>query len=571
MKGRFFHLARAAGARVKVRWTPPRLRRALANAATAFEPADLGARLLALYDISDNTSLKQNIDGTGAVADGDRVGYVADLSGNGQHMVAAANNTTRPIYRANAGRPYLEFDEADDVLSTATPGLTADTDVIAGIVRQAAQQMLVHVGGFNTPYAGIANDGFGAAQSGAGAPSYRIDGAETGTTSGDALHDLLFQLQPSVFTVASADLSGAANLALGAWGGGWGSAKRLYAYAAADALTADERSALEQWVGGKVWSDASFSNGKLSTTGLWFAEEVKGRDVRCTLRAGSTLRTRMEMYSATLSIEYFVPPEETGGLFALYLDGAATGDTVSLAGTAGVLTSTAIATDLTIGETYDIELRLQGVSQDWDGNTIQIVGLTGGTARAWPDTRPKRLVVGDSITAGNHARGSGNSHAECAGDITFGRVWCDETGHQLVNNGFGGTGITTAGVGDVPAYGDGSGTNPAFYHRSGVPIDHDDYDEIAIVIGTNDGAAVDATFKAGYKALVQAYQAAVPGATIRCVRPFLGTKATQIAAAASEVGASYLDTSGFTGLTTTDGVHLDLAGHEAAGEQLAAL
>lgn len=89
-----------------------------------------------VWDLSSLANLKQNIDGTGAVTTvGDPVGYVADLSGNGNHWKAAANDTTRPTYQTDAdGKAYLSFDGTNDVLHATTPFLTTtDGKYSAGV------------------------------------------------------------------------------------------------------------------------------------------------------------------------------------------------------------------------------------------------------------------------------------------------------------------------------------------------------------------------------------------------------------------------------------------------------
>lgn len=87
----------------------------------AFAPAALfaSAEKGAWYDPSDLTSLKQNSDGTGAVtADGDPVGYMADKSGNGNHLIMATA-AARPLYKTSGGLHWLLFDNVDDRMRTA--------------------------------------------------------------------------------------------------------------------------------------------------------------------------------------------------------------------------------------------------------------------------------------------------------------------------------------------------------------------------------------------------------------------------------------------------------------------
>jgi hypothetical protein len=88
-------------------------------ASTGFDPASLfqgGTYKGYWLDISDISTLKQSIAGTTAVtADGDRVGYVADKSGaSGAAWVAAADTTTRPVYKTTGGKTFLSFTTTED-------------------------------------------------------------------------------------------------------------------------------------------------------------------------------------------------------------------------------------------------------------------------------------------------------------------------------------------------------------------------------------------------------------------------------------------------------------------------
>jgi hypothetical protein len=66
----------------------------------------------AFYVVRPDTIFAEE-DGTGAVAANDPVGYLADLSGNGNHLVQATPGN-RPLYRTSGGLHWLEFDGTDD-------------------------------------------------------------------------------------------------------------------------------------------------------------------------------------------------------------------------------------------------------------------------------------------------------------------------------------------------------------------------------------------------------------------------------------------------------------------------
>lgn len=67
--------------------------------------------------------LYQDAAGTVPVVDGDPVGLMLDLSGNGHHATQSAD-LARPIYRTDGVLHWLEFDGVDDYLKAAPPGYT---------------------------------------------------------------------------------------------------------------------------------------------------------------------------------------------------------------------------------------------------------------------------------------------------------------------------------------------------------------------------------------------------------------------------------------------------------------
>lgn len=102
----------------------------------SFHPTDLTG-LVALYDISDLTSLK--VERTGASAStpasvGGVVGTVLDLSGKGRHLIAASD-AARSVLRSGAGLYRLESDGVDDAYSASV-----DFDLSATALGCVTQQ-----------------------------------------------------------------------------------------------------------------------------------------------------------------------------------------------------------------------------------------------------------------------------------------------------------------------------------------------------------------------------------------------------------------------------------------------
>ena len=114
----------------------------------------------AWYDPSDLSTMFQNSNGTTAVAVGDRVGYIADKSGNGIHATQSTDSK-RPILRQGAASEYyLEFDGATEKRCfeanldlTSTDELT----VFAGVKSNVGLNALANVVEFSDNIGG--NDG----------------------------------------------------------------------------------------------------------------------------------------------------------------------------------------------------------------------------------------------------------------------------------------------------------------------------------------------------------------------------------------------------------------------------
>lgn len=95
--------------------------------------------------------------GTGSgVADAGVVGYVRDLSGRGFDLSSAADDTTRPTWNVNGGRPYLNFDGSNDFLRrTSALGMYAAGSASAYLAVRgnpsAAQRLLGESGTGGNP------------------------------------------------------------------------------------------------------------------------------------------------------------------------------------------------------------------------------------------------------------------------------------------------------------------------------------------------------------------------------------------------------------------------------------
>ena len=99
-----------------------------------FSPLSLSP--FAWYDPSDLSTLFQLSNGTTAVtADGDPVGYMADKSGNGRHLIQATADS-RPAYKTSGGLHWLLCDGAADFLAVDHGALAQPVErLTAGLVE----------------------------------------------------------------------------------------------------------------------------------------------------------------------------------------------------------------------------------------------------------------------------------------------------------------------------------------------------------------------------------------------------------------------------------------------------
>ncbi len=94
-----------------------------------FSPLDIfaGGKQGVWYDPSDKSTLFQDVAGTVPVTkDGDPVGGIDDLSGNGNHALQSVS-AARPFYRSDIIKS-LSFDGVDDGIKTGVIELSADMD-----------------------------------------------------------------------------------------------------------------------------------------------------------------------------------------------------------------------------------------------------------------------------------------------------------------------------------------------------------------------------------------------------------------------------------------------------------
>jgi hypothetical protein len=126
------------------------------NALPVWTPNALGDKLVAWYEADPSTLFTTSSGDTPVTADGDPVGLVLDRSGNGNHLIQTAA-TSRPIYRTDGTRRWLEFDGVDDwlYLETANYLFVNNGSFTLGIKdRTATTTTRAYLGGRTNGYIG---------------------------------------------------------------------------------------------------------------------------------------------------------------------------------------------------------------------------------------------------------------------------------------------------------------------------------------------------------------------------------------------------------------------------------
>ncbi len=167
----------------------------------------------------------------------------------------------------------------------------------------------------------------------------------------------------------------------------------------------------------------------------------------------------------------------------------------------------------------------------WEQPLANKVSFSGAeAAEIVPLPRPRRRkktieFVGDSITEGvlideYDWYPHGQYDRPWQDDVTATYAWqlADKLDWEPLFMGYGAVGVTRGGCGGVPKAAD---AYPYCFAGAAVTYPHPDY--VFINHGSNDAAADEVTFTAGYVALLDAIIAAHPKAQVMAMSPFNGT------------------------------------------------
>lgn len=211
------------------------------------------------YDPSDLSTLFQDAAGTIPVtASGQPVARVNDKSGKGRHWtVQGGTSGARPTLVISGGLYALDFDGVDDALLHTGTMPTGLLDVFLAHNRDGTGQWVPFYGdasGSDT-YFGVHQTGStGAAASGAGTPTYHVDGFAV--NMGGSVRVDLYNADTSaavhVLETRAVNLSTWAGIGFGKYFDGWLFDGKFYGAVGRTTLNTTERAELYAWLNGKL-------------------------------------------------------------------------------------------------------------------------------------------------------------------------------------------------------------------------------------------------------------------------------------------------------------------------------
>lgn len=243
--------------------------------------------------------------------------------------------------------------------------------------------------------------------------------------------------------------------------------------------------------------------GSAAFEGLWFPVFEGAQICMCTVRGGDSMRM-LAQGTTDIALEYAGVLGVVSGMEPvadIFVNGVRTGSPVTfsdadVAGRHGLFLG--LSLDST-GPVSQVEVRFRGIHEANDkwlsrgGIAIYRANAStaGGVVSPWRDERPAMLGIGDSTLETILARGTPSSPSNSAGDVSWLRLVCDDVGYKPLHNGFGGTGLLTAGSGAMV-----DARSNARYYMKGRKFDFEAINAKKIIFdhGVNDfGAGVSAS------------------------------------------------------------------------------
>lgn len=293
--------------------------------------------------------------------------------------------------------------------------------------------------------------------------------------------------------------------------------------------------------------------------GRWFDSTISGTKVKSTINQGSELYFKVKN-TTSINVNFIVNTTYETPYFAYSIDGADM--------TRQLVTSPTLPT-VSLDE-HIIRVVVDGANESedkWIGERGVAfkditVDSTGTVTGVLPKNK-KIMFFGDSITEGVRVL---NMNANPDGNSATGAFpYIASTNLNAISYrvGFAGAGVTRGGDGGVPSlinFIDNMTKNRlAPYYEP---------DVVVVNIGTNDFAADTDVFKSQYTAVINRLLIKYSGTPLFIMVPFNGTRKSEITDITNNKKGVYMvDTTGWD-ISTTDGLHPDVAGSIKAGTKL---
>lgn len=217
------------------------------------------------------------------------------------------------------------------------------------------------------------------------------------------------------------------------------------------------------------------------------------------------------------------------------------------------------------GRPHVVRVVLSGNTDEdrvWDGNQ----GFTVKALTTDGELQPVRLGrhsvtwIGDSLTAGCWVMGK-NPSEDYRAEANYAAVASDLLNARNVRIAYSAVGLSKPGTGGVPVLPEVLTAVDSKTTWQPVPTDL-----VVINVGTNDRHTDDTTFTVVLRRFLNQVQTLYPNSRLAVMIPFNQNFASIIRAVVAEFMQLQLIETATWQLSTTDGVHLDLAGSRMAGE-----
>ena len=295
----------------------------------------------------------------------------------------------------------------------------------------------------------------------------------------------------------------------------------------------------------------------------WFKRSISGVDYMVAITTGSEIYAKISNTTTLKCLMKNLSSSGNNPYIAVSIDGGAyTRFQV-------IDTEMTLASGLSLSEHY-VRIVVSGLyiaDAKWSSYIgcafKSLSGDSGAIISPVKPMNPYITFIGDSITAGLNIAGVGGLSVNNIAEQAFSYLTAKNLNMVQLNAGYSSCGITTIGAGGVPVTIDNID-----FDANGIADSSQTSSFVVVNIGTNDNSATDAVFTTGYTDLINRLLIKYPGQFIFAMRPFNGTKGTQIqAVSANYPNVFYVDTTGW-GVSMPNASHPDAAGSITASTKL---